>query len=321
MILEKEIDMVCCQSNKKILNKIFTEKLIIGKHYNFSVNELTKGSGYEINVKCDFCDFIRKISYSQYIINTQKDDKYYCKKCSVIKQKETKKNLYDNENYNNIEANRQTCLKKYGVSNVFKNEDIKNKSTNTKILKYNDKNYTNRESYKQTCLIKYGVDNVSKNEKIQIKKTNTCLKNWGVEYHFQYNRNKKDTLPEFNLYRYNCYNLTLKNKKELLNKWNGFDYYDNEYIKNNFNLFYQDKNYPTIDHKISIYYGFRHKLSIQDISSIDNLCLTKRTINSKKNIKTEKEFSVCYLIPVELKPPSPLSVCESSETTSKSILL
>lgn len=32
-------------------------------------------------------------------------------------------------------------------------------------------------------------------------------------------------------------------------------YYDNELIKDNYNLHHNDNSYPSIDHKISIYYG------------------------------------------------------------------
>jgi hypothetical protein len=45
-------------------------------------------------------------------------------------------------------------------------------------------------------------------------------------------------------------------KKDLLENWDGYDYYDGEYIKDNFCLYSNDKNYPTMDHKISCYYGF-----------------------------------------------------------------
>ena len=301
MIIDKNIDLVCCQSNKKTLNKIFNEKLIIGKHYIFPTEKLSKGCCIKIKIKCDFCDYTGHLSYGDYLNRIKKDNKYYCRKCSHIKNKLTCKEKYGDENYNNIKKNKQTCLKKYGVENAFQNEKIKNKLKTTKLEKYGDENYTNRESYKKTCLNKYGVDNVSKDNKIKIKKINTCLKNWGVEYFLQLDRIKIKLGPEFELYKYNCYSSTLKNKKELFEKWDGYDYYDGEYIKDNMSLYFQDGKYPTIDHKISIYHGYKTKLSIKSISSIDNLCITKRKINSKKNKKNEIDF--CYLTPVEPNPP------------------
>lgn len=68
------------------------------------------------------------------------------------------------------------------------------------------------------------------------------------------------------------------------------DYYDGEYIKNNIKLKHTDKNFPTIDHKISIYSGYKNNLSVDEIANIDNLCITKRFLNSKKNRLTEEEF-------------------------------
>ena len=58
-----------------------------------------------------------------------------------------------------------------------------------------------------------------------------------------------------------------------------------QYIKNNFMLDKNDPSYPTIDHKISIFFGFINKISVEEISRIENLCLTKRILNLKKNHK------------------------------------
>jgi len=78
---------------------------------------------------------------------------------------------------------------------------------------------------------------------------------------------------------------TRKNKNQLFEGWNGFDYYDGEYIRDNLSLVGQHGDYPTIDHKVSVYYGFINNISPEEISSLENLCLTKRRINSKKNSK------------------------------------
>ncbi len=50
---------------------------------------------------------------------------------------------------------------------------------------------------------------------------------------------------------------------------------------------YQHGDYPTIDHKISVHYGFINNINPEEISSLENLCLTKRRINSKKNSKID----------------------------------
>jgi len=48
-----------------------------------------------------------------------------------------------------------------------------------------------------------------------------------------------------------------------------FDYYDNEFIKNNIKYKFHNKNYPTIDHKISIYYGFMTNISPEIIGNLE----------------------------------------------------
>ena len=86
-------------------------------------------------------------------------------------------------------------------------------------------------------------------------------------------------------------NKTERNKKKLFKDWDGFDYYDGGYIKENLSLKGTDSNYPTIDHKISIFYGYKNNISPEIIGDISNLCITKRYINSTKNSKTEDEYN------------------------------
>ena len=64
------------------------------------------------------------------------------------------------------------------------------------------------------------------------------------------------------------------------------------FINNNFNLHSSSKQYPTIDHKLSVLYGFINNISPLEIGSINNLCVTKRSLNSKKGRKTEIEFLI-----------------------------
>jgi hypothetical protein len=61
---------------------------------------------------------------------------------------------------------KKTCLEKYGVDNVIKNQDIKAK-------------------IKTTCLEKYGVDNPGKSIDFQEKMKQTMVKKYGVEFPLQ----------------------------------------------------------------------------------------------------------------------------------------
>ena len=76
----------------------------------------------------------------------------------------------------------------------------------------------------------------------------------------------------------------------MFKNWDGYDYYDEEYIKGNFTLHWLDNNYPSIDHKISVLNGFINDVDVNIIGGIQNLCITKRVLNSRKNHKNEKIF-------------------------------
>ena len=125
---------------------------------------------------------------------------------------------------------------------------------------------------------------------------NTCFKKFGSP---NYNSSKlaknkrienKSQVPdelktEFELYTKKVRNKTNRVKKKLFESWNGIDYYDNEYIRQNLVLENHNKRYPTIDQKISIYYGFINNIDPEIIGDLENLCITKRSINSSKGIK------------------------------------
>jgi hypothetical protein len=92
------------------------------------------------------------------------------------------------------------------------------------------------------------------------------------------------------LYRNEVRRLTKRVEDTLYENWNGLDYYDKEYLKDNFELDHNDPKYPTIDHKKSVYYGFKNNIPASEIADITNLCITKRFINSSKRDLVEEAF-------------------------------
>ncbi len=145
----------------------------------------------------------------------------------------------------------------------------KDKTVNDKIIKTNMEKY-GKEFYFQTN------DFINNNE-IKQKVLDTKISKGYIVEDFN--------LEPFIVYKRNCRRLTNKVKKELYDNWNGYDYYDNEYIKNNTILDNTNRLYPTMDHKISILHGFINGIDESVISNIDNLCITKRCINSSKGSK------------------------------------
>jgi hypothetical protein len=140
------------------------------------------------------------------------------------------------------------------------------------------------ELRKETCLEKYGVDNVSKDKYIYEKVINTKELN-GVII-------PKELLSDWEIYKRKVRNITNSNKKYLYENWNGNDYYDNELIKGYLSHTSTHRFYPTIDHKISVYFGFMNDISPEEIGALDNLCITKRFINSMKGKLIENNFNI-----------------------------
>jgi hypothetical protein len=82
-----------------------------------------------------------------------------------------------------------------------------------------------------------------------------------------------------------CDWLTRKIRKQMLEIWDGYDYIDGEYIKDNLKLHYSDKNYPTLDHVKPRSQCFKEGLSPYEATQPENLKWTKRINNSKKHNK------------------------------------
>jgi len=181
---------------------------------------------------------------------------------------------------------KKTNLERYGVENPVQYNYFKEKMKTTSFNKYGVsyplQSFEVKEKIKETNLERYGVENPGQSKEIKNKIKKTRILN-GSQI-------ADELKTDFQLYKDKVYNATLLLKDELLNNWNGYDYYDKEYIKDNFNLDRNDLAYPTIDHKISIYYGFINNIDEEKIYDINNLCITKRTINCKKNRLSEEEY-------------------------------
>lgn len=143
------------------------------------------------------------------------------------------------------------------------------------------------ESIKNYSKSKSGEHNPVKREEVRDKISQSLI---------EYYRNNpdyisKEELSEYELYRHEVDRMTRRLKLLIFELWNGMDYYDGEYIKENLLLSYNHDDYPTIDHKISIINGFKLGLSADQIGNIENLCITKRKLNIKKGSLNDDEFS------------------------------
>lgn len=242
------------------------------KGYTCNINDIIEVDVYDISinshtiikVKCELCEKENDLKVRAYWKNYNNQNLYTCHKCSTIKRK-------------------LTCLNNYGVDNPMKSKIIHYKMIETNIHKY-------------------GVGYPLQNSNIRNKFTSTMMKSYNnqhalqcIEFVEKYRNTREkngswsNNISEFNTYKNIVKKLTNENKVELFENWDGYDYYDREFIKDYINEEFS-ANYPTIDHKISVLYGYLNKVTPEEISNIDNLCITKMYINSKKGSKCYDDF-------------------------------
>ncbi len=280
MILDKKLEIKIAKYNIQHYIKFFDVKL--GDIIEIDTElHLQKESNKKINVQCDLCPEQRYIKFQAYTKNKERNEKfpiYTCDKCSHIKLKDTNKEKYGVEYYSkHPERNdkvKKTCNEKYGVDHYSKTIDYLSKRNQTNLEKFGYVNpFMDSEKIKSALNEKYGVDHPSK-----------LLTEDGEAYFFLGNWTPRSKKSDWELYKTTVRNQTKQSLKKL--DWDGTDFYDGTYIKDNFSLSHIDNDYPTIDHKISIYDGFLNNISTHVISSVDNLCWTKRIINITKNKKS-----------------------------------
>lgn len=169
---------------------------------------------------------------------------------------------------------KSSFLEKYGVDSIFKTKDWK--------INFMNKIDEIQKKKKDTCLEKYGFENVSQVSEIYDRIIKTKIYN---------NQIIPDSLlSDWKIYKRKVRKITNKNKKTLYENWNGNDYYDDEVIKSYLAYSHTHRFYPCIDHKISVFYGFNNNIDPEIIGDIDNLCITKRFLNSIKGSLIEEEF-------------------------------
>ena len=252
---------------------------ILNQDLEIDINHLSKASHMKIDVICTLCKAETKLMYYKYVMNVNRHGFYGCKKCS--RQKAA-----------------LTSIDRYGVDNYSKTDEWKIKVENTNMNKFGYKTNLISPDYikniKEILFDKYGTEEFWKISKSSDKKK-LCLVDINkidkvilVESEDSY----KSILDSDNflIYRNECRRLTNSNTKKLFTDWDGLDYYDGSDISENFNLDYNNPLYPTVDHKTSIHFGFINKIDPELIGCIENLCITKRAVNSKKRELCENDF-------------------------------
>lgn len=260
---------------------------ILHKELEILTIDLPKSSHVKIDVRCELCGTETILYYYKYMENKNRHGFYGCRKCSRSKASKTMLDKYGVTNTSKLETvkekRKQTCLEKYGEITNLKHKDTIEKRKETMIKLYGtDKFYLLRDNvdsgfepiYKQKPNIKNIISKENDIEDPIHRYDNNIITNTYSKYKIEVDR------------------LSKKYYQELYSNWNGLDYYDNEYIKNNKTLDFNDSNYPTVDHKISINYGFLNNINPEHIANITNLCITKRGLNALKRDMNYDEFKL-----------------------------
>ena len=320
MIENNECKILITRKNVKYYNNRYLCK--VGDIIFIDINMMSKNSHNKIVAICESCGNKKELPYFKYNSNKGRQGYYSCKKCSHKKGKITTMEKYGVENYTQTdvmreinkkwmssdefkERSKRKIIEKYGVDSYSKTNEFKkiiseyNKQRIKKLKEEGlyDCPFTwkgNKELRDAGMINKYGThysyyvpEIIEKRQETIRKRQENLIK---CQKSSKYKGITYDPI-EYKIYKNKIRVLTEKIRKKVFENWNGYDYYDNEYIKN-LALNYNSENYPTIDHKISCLYGFLNNISVEEISNMNNLCITKRKINGTKSGLTELEFNL-----------------------------
>ena len=308
MILNKEVEVM--PSGKMIIYYKNLNYVVKCRHLLLiKIEDLPKESHIKVDVKCDICGLEKKLHYYNYVINTKEFTEPYCcnNKCSIIKNKKTNYERYNDENYNNREKFKSTSLSKFGAENYTQTDEYKEKSKQTNLKRYGvewalqsdvvkqkirNTNIENigfeypmqcekiREKSKLSVLEKYGVDHISKSKEIKTKVKNTNLERYGVEYPTQnreiFNKAQSSSF-QTHLYKnsnlsyqgsHEKYFLELMESKGFLNMvFVGKSY--NYYYNEKIHTYYSDYTFNNVVIEIKSYWTYNRNGSDKELESIN----------------------------------------------------
>ena len=139
---------------------VFTK---IGDEFIVKADDLTLYSHDKVLVQCDYCGAIVKKAFKEYIRGT-KSGKDCCKNCQKFKFADV-------------------CLEKYGVSNVFAREEVKEQIKETNKILYGHENIAHGSlHYKviETNMERYGVPYSTQAPEVITKMRQSLYKNGNV---------------------------------------------------------------------------------------------------------------------------------------------
>lgn len=136
---------------QKYLNEIYNRTSFLEDDVKLSVRINCVLQNIKEIPSCRVCDNPVKWNKSTAMFQVLCSKK--CMHLDVITRKkieDTKEKRYGSSKYNNREKSKETCIKKFGVDNIFKLDGSLERFKQIKLERYGDCNYNNREKYKET---------------------------------------------------------------------------------------------------------------------------------------------------------------------------
>ena len=188
--------------DKKVLINITERNITYFKEKGYIINlkdsieinieDLKRFSRVLVKIKCDQCGKESTMKYNKYMDNFDRCGFYTCKKCSYTKKKisnninfgvdnpmmlsefinkgkQTKKEKYGDENYNNNEKHIKTNLEKFGVKHHLQNKNILDKQKKTNLIKFGVEHACQNIDVKQK--IKYKLNKTKFNQSVELYKS------------------------------------------------------------------------------------------------------------------------------------------------------
>src|ERR1035437_2464247 len=246
----------------------------IGDFITVDISTMPKMSHNLVITICEICFTENTLMFSKYNRNKDRQGFYSCKKCSGHKRKVTVKNKYGVEYISQTEERRisackwmtsdefkatskNTQIDKYGclyvqtddhremISNITKERVnyLKEKGDYNCVLSQ----MGNKEKREKGMFDKYGATYSFNVPEIKEKIENTKNINRNIKIEQGYESIIDDTIYnsiEFKFYQNKVRYKTNLLRNRLFELWNGIDYYDGEFIKNNLTLHHNDGSYP-----------------------------------------------------------------------------
>lgn len=231
------------------------------------------------------------------------------------KRQNTCKEKFGVDNYAKLEEFNekriQGCLDKYGIVKDFSNKEHRSKAV---IVLERDKekiNQKRRESWtsekiqlakdlrEQTLKNVYGdnIINISQTE-LYKSKLDSINQQCRVKHESSGLWVPLELKSKMEQYYIAVWKETRKHVKDLLEDWDGYDYYTKDKLITNeeYRISHPDKHVntnpfqPNIEHKISIKHGFLNDIDSIEIGNIKNLAVIGKGVNSSKGSMTEEEY-------------------------------